>query len=239
MPPKDAADLTLDPPAGDTDGDPGADPNASPKPDPVTEPTGDQPDAAELQVQLDAVQAELVKAKKESSDWLARFTGMQGKYQQEKKKWDEAAGDLSGLPTQLSDLQTQMDSLQTKYDDGQVQLAAAQREKELTDLSLERKNIIFKEFPGLISFEGDGLLPEGTGDDLRTKLGAFNDKMTKIGGDQFETLLSGSSVIKPKADDPGAKSVLDEALQAYNKGDMALYDTLYGKHLQQLDNGKE
>lgn len=243
MPDPIAADPTLEDNLGDGDGDPnaagdGQDPNNQ------EDPTGDQPD--DLQVQLDKanvslsdVQAELAKVTKESNEWLSRFTGMQGKYQQEKKKWDDASGDLSGLPTQLSDLQTQMDTLQTKFDDGQIQISALQAEKDFANQSLERKNIIFKEFPGLISFEGDGLLPEGVGEDLRTKLTAFNDKMTKLGGDQFETLLSGSSPAKPNASDESAQGSFDEAKKAFRSGDTEAYNTLYGKHLQQLDNGKE
>ena len=242
--PDNAADDTLDPKLGDGDGDPNADGDGQ-DPNNKDGSTGDQPDS-ELQVQLDkakadlsSVQAELDKTKKESNEWLSRFTGMQGKYQQEKKKWEEASGDLSGLPTKLTDLQTEKDDLQSKYDDTQTQLLATQTEKDIAELSLERKNIIFKEFPGLISFEGDGLLPDGTGEDLRTKLTAFNEKMTKIGGDQFEALLSGASPEKPKASEDDASSILNEALKAFREGDMTTYDTLYGKHLEKLDKGKE
>lgn len=240
-----AADDALASSAGDTDGDPNV-ANVGQSQETGKETTGSQPgddwkakyEAA--QASLEELNAKLDAKSRESNEWMTRFTGMQGKYQQEKKKWEESAGDLSKLPDQLSGLQTQFNDLQSMYDESQTQILALQTEKEIAEHSLERKNIIFKEFPGLIPFEADGLLPDGTGDEFREKLSAFNEKMTKIGGDAFEAIVAGSSPPQPKSSETlGTQEILNEALKSFREGDMETYDNLYGQYLQKVDNVKE
>ena len=231
-----AADGGLESTVGDGDQDPNV--NVSQDQGTGTDTTDTQP-GEDWEAKLEAANEALRLAKEESKNWRDRFTGMQGKYQQEKEKWEKAMGNQAGLPDQLAKVQADYDKLQSDHAMTLDQVLALETEKEVAEHALERKNIIFKDFPGLIAFEADGLLPDGTGDELKTKLTAFSEKMTKIGGDAFEAIIAGSSPPSPTSSEVlGEDQALDGALKAFREGDMEAYNKLYGQAIE-LDNVKE
>ena len=118
--------------------------------------------------------------------------------------------------------------------------AAALTELDVVKGSLERLKIITAEYSDLLPFEVDGLLPDGAGDELRTRLNAFREKLAALGRLAIEQKLEGSVPPKPKGESPkNSSELLQAAIAEMKKGNSQEYQRLYDEYLQAVKGGKE
>jgi hypothetical protein len=186
---------------------------------PVAGATGSQPD--------------LVKALNEAQEWRTRFTGLQGKYQQEQAKWAGDSVKLMELTEQLTKLTGEKEATSLELTSAKEKLDTLATEKELAQLQLERLNIVTNEFPSLIPFLKDDLIPDDTGDELREKLKKLDAKLLEIKGDVKAEHVKGAS---PPSSPPPAgntpQALLTQAKEAMVAGNIAEYNRLYDMYIQ-------
>lgn len=112
--------------------------------------------------------------------WQKRATGWQKLYQ-------ERDTELKSTQAELDAVRQNVTRLETTNKDFAAQLqvfVTSGKEKDgiVQELQThkERADLILSEFPQLISFYKDGLLPIGTGEELKTKLTAFSEKLKSV-----------------------------------------------------------
>ena len=164
----------------------------------------------------------------ESNDnpYKKKFIGMQGavqKLQGEKETFQSKAFDLdTSLKAVLGEKETlvlEKAALAEKHD-------TVAGELDVTKETLARLNVIIADYPDLLDFEKQGLLPDGTGEELKTKLGAFKIALSARGAAVATDLLKGATP-PPPANASHAKSPADikaEAFQAMREGRIADYE---------------
>lgn len=172
----------------------------------------------------------------EAAEWKNRFAGLQGKYQQEKEKWtidNIKVGDLTSSMEKLTGEKEALHLDHTKL--GEV---VSQKDIELntTKAKLERMEIVATEFSHLLPFYKEGLLPDGVGDDLRTKLKTFSEKLTLLGTTVATTtahdLMTGATPATPASTQLlKPAEVQKEMFEALKTGNVAKYNELYDKLL--------
>lgn len=186
---------------------------------PVAGATGNQPD--------------LVKALNDAQEWRNRFTGLQGKYQQEQAKWAGDSAKLMELTEQLNKLSGDKEASIIELTATKEQLDTLTTEKEVALANLERLNIITSEFPSLIPFLKDDLIPDDTGDALREKLKKLDVRIGEIKGNAKEEHKEGASPTNPPA--PAGNSpqaLLKQAHDAMRAGNISEYNRLYDLYVQ-------
>lgn len=201
--------------------------------------TDTQPDYQALYQELLQRNEEL-----EKTDWYKRFTGLQASYQREKTTWQDTKALSDSLRQENETLRTQTSELETKHNSVAEQLQALQGELDIERAAANRMRIITTEFPHLLSFLGgtneDGspaedLLPDGTGDELRSKLKAFDARIKTFGPSNVpEKSREGASPKMPVPERSTPESLLAQAIDALRKGDTQAYDQLYAQHLESL-----
>ncbi len=173
----------------------------------------------------------------QANPYRTRFTGLQGKYQQEKEKW---TGDLQTVNTKLFDanealtkLSGEHAALKTQFDALGVKKGERDDAYGVMEEKLGRLTTIATEFPDLLPFYKDGLLPEGTGDDLKTKLAAFRARLGDLGKQQAADALAGASPTAPTPQPPKSSSDLwEQAKKALSEGKLDEYQKLYDEYVK-------
>jgi len=213
------------------------DPNlaAGNPPDPTANGAGSQGNQpGDLQAKFDAAQAQittLTTQAAEAESWKNRFTGLQGTYQREQAKWTNDSGRISEFEKQIAALSDERTTLQTQI----AELTPYKAEVGTLKAQQERQKIIVGEFPDLFPFEVDGLLPDGTGDELRRKLTAMRTRLEASNSGALDKRLSGSVPPPPGGAPPsGPQELLKASLAAFKKGDMAEYQRLQTEYYQSL-----
>ena len=171
-------------------------------------------------------------ATKEAETWRTRFTGLQGKYQQEQAKWVGDSAKLMELTEQLNKLSGEKDASTLELTTVKEQLDVLATEKEVATAALERLNIITSEFPSLIPFLKDDLIPDDTGDVLREKLKKLDSRIDEIKGTAKTEHAQGASpgtTPSPAGNSPQA--LLKQAQDAMRAGNMAEYNRLYDLYI--------
>lgn len=187
----------------------------------TTQPSDDA--LKQTKIEIEGLRQQATDAEKSADEWKSRFTGMQGTYQREQKKWktdidrvSELEGIVAGFDDERTGLQTQITDLTEKSD-----------EMKSTQVQLDRMTIISLEFPDLLSFENDGLLPKVSGDDLREKLGSMRTLLKERGKSAVESALEGTPPAPPVGQEPKTKDEIQHAMvAAFKKGDMESYNSL-------------
>ena len=169
--------------------------------------------------------AKLAQEYKEQRDtYQNRFTGLQGKYQQELAKWNDSGKELtskvSSLEAEIAKVtgekegsETQLTALQTDYEQASSDL-------EITKSQLGRLRIITDQFPDLLKFEGKSLLPDGNGDELVEQLTSFREMLGEQGKKAAADLIEGiTPPAKAKEVDKNAQDYWTEALSALQAGE--------------------
>jgi hypothetical protein len=137
----------------------------------------------------------------ESNDnpYKKKFIGMQGAYQKldrEKEGFQTKAFDLDVVyKTILGEkeaLALEKVSLTEKHN-------TVAGELDVTKEALGRLNVIIAKYPDLLDFEKQGLLPDGVGEELETKLGAFKTALTARGAAAAQQQLQGATPPAPPA----------------------------------------
>lgn len=171
----------------------------------------------------------------EEVDWKKRFTGLQGTYQREQEKWKADTARIKELEGLLAGLDTERNSLQAKVDE----LAPLPEKYAVLQAQHERFSIIAGEFPALITDERDGLLPTGSGDELRAKLTKIVERrqasVQDAGKAAAGKLLEGAVPPTPSGVQPqGSEQLYKAALAALREGKTAEYKDLYDQYIKAL-----
>jgi len=178
------------------------------------------------------LQAKINALEKDRDEWRSRATGWQGTYQREQDKWKADSAKVSDLSNQIAMLVEERDSKERLLQETSGSYSLLETEFEVAKLQLERTQILIKEFPDLLQFEADGLLPDGTGDEFKTKLGKFKEVLGNAGKGNAKAALAGGSPVPPGSTQPQTRSDLwKAATEALRKGDAAAYEENYSKFL--------
>jgi regulator of replication initiation timing len=177
----------------------------------------------------------LESANQEASQWKNRFTGLQNRYQADQKLWSETAAQLEDIRTQVATLSSTREQLEVERKNLSEELEKTKTEKQSLAASLERTNIIVTKFPNLLPFLDDGLLPQGTGEELVKTLEKFSEKVNaqKNASPQNKVDPSGSSLPNtPVSSGNTPADFLRQANAALKSGNREAYDSLYAQYLQ-------
>jgi uncharacterized protein YukE len=179
----------------------------------------------ELQAQINALT-------KERDEWRSRATGWQGTFQREQDKWKADSTKVTDLSNQIAKLVEERDAKARLVDETSGSYSLLETEYEIAKHQLERTQILIKEYPDLLQFEADGLLPDGTGDEFKTKLGKFKEVLANSGKGRAAAVLSGGSPTPPGGSTPQSSDDLWKAAKdALRQGKTAEYEDLYSKYL--------
>jgi hypothetical protein len=167
----------------------------------------------------------------ESQEYQKRFTGLQGKYQQELERWKQDSTKVTDLSTQLQAAITQKVDVDTQLATTKEQQDRLQTELEVTKATNARMTLIITKFPQLVPFLD--VLPDGSAEELEPKLQAFADKLDKFGSMTSGEFKKGETPPAPQGKVPGdAATLWKQVLEAAQKGDMVAYNSLYAEYLK-------
>jgi hypothetical protein len=207
----------------------------------TTAPTTPPPDAG-AQGNLPDYKVLLEQSEKEKVNWQSRFTGLQGKYQQEQAKWADDVVKTTDLEAQLGEVSGIREQLDLQVTGLQEQLDTATTEKEISESQLDRLTIVTTEFPKLVPFLQDDLIPDDTGDTLREKLNKMTDRLGEVADASQKKVidnLSEGATPPPGGGTPPpeAPDLLREATEAMVAGDIDKYNTLYDQYIAKSRGG--
>ena len=174
------------------------------------------------------LKSKLTDAQKSAEEWKSRFTGIQGTYQREQKKWTDSKEKVTDLEGQISALSAERDTLS-----GQVEeLTPVKVQVVELQAKYDRQKLIASEFPDLLKFESDGLLPIDTDAEvLKPKLESFREHIKVTNESALKDELEGGVPPKPKGDPPeGPKETYASAMKAYAENDMKEYNRLMDQY---------
>lgn len=197
-----------------------------------------QDDAGAAGTQPD-YKAKYEKAMQDANNWRSRFTGLQGKYQQEQEKWADDANKLHNIETQFSEVSGIREQLELTIQGLNEQLDSAQTESVVAKEELDRLHMVTVEFPELVPFLQDDLIPDGAGDELRTKLQAMSTRIASLQETTVAKHVEGASPSqKPaSADTKNPTNLLNQAFEAMRDGNIAEYNKLYDEYLKNSTQG--
>jgi hypothetical protein len=183
--------------------------------------------AAEPTVQTQAQPETQQDYKAEAETWKNRFTGLQGRYQQERDAHLSAQAKITDLEGTLTQLRGDVEAKGLEITSLTGQVTEWKTKHTAADAELGRLKMVAADFPDLLSLEAKGLLPAGAGDELKGKLttlretlktqGQQNTAQQKVGETpaqpvvqtaQRQTLMAAVRAAKTKAD-------YDAAVKAY------------------------
>lgn len=197
-----------------------------------TEDTSVTPPVPAVVGQPTAVTAPVSPTESDADTWRARFTGLQGKYQQERERWVKDAEALAQLQAKATELETKVTNLQAEVGGSKQDLSGLTAWKQRTEIVLD-------EFPQLVPFLKGDLLPLQD-DPARQKesLTMFANAMQHLVAPGTAPAPVPSLPTTPPAPsgsqsgprrDPGL--VKSEMIQAAKEGRNAEYDKLYTEYL--------
>jgi hypothetical protein len=175
------------------------------------------------------------------SEWQKRFGGLQATFQKEQEAKTQAVTELT---TVRSMLETNTKTLETLTNEKST-LSTTVTEKEeaynKAQAELQRKSLIMKDYPALIPFEVNGLLPQASTEELPEKLKLFSESLGSIEAFAKQKHVEGGTPPDPASKAQGAErtaaAALKDAQSASIKGDVATYQTFYKEYLEL--SGKE
>ena len=175
-----------------------------------------------------AASAPVIDWESDDNPYKKKFIGMQKPYQKlhdEHEKLESKVFDLDTVYKaalgEKEALALEKASLAEKHD-------TAAGELDVTKQTLARLNVIIAKFPDLLDFEKQGLLPDGAGEELETKLGNFKTALTARGAAAVTAQLQGATPPAP-ATPPAARgpeAIREEAFQAMREGRVDDYNRL-------------
>lgn len=181
-------------------------------------------------------QPDLVAAQALVTEWQNRAVGWQQKHQLEfdahkntattLKELQEATGKTAAEQAKII---AERDALKKKEADLSASLGS-------TNAQLERLTMITTEFPELVPFIKDGLIPDGTGEDLKVKLTAFSSKiktLTNLSAEQIAKQIADGATPPPPPDSSKKESLQGQAMTALKAGNIAEYNRLMDEHYKQ------
>ena len=194
-------------------------------------------DATETQQANTDLTSKLTDALKSADEWKSRFTGIQGTYQREQKKWTDSKETITKLEEQVSALSAERDTLSGQVDE----LTPAKAQVVELQAKYDRQKLIASEFPDLLKFESDGLRPNDTdGEVLKPKLESFREHIKITNESALKDELEGGVPPKPKGDPPdGPKETYASAMKAYAENNMDEYNRLMDQYYTTKDEANK
>lgn len=169
----------------------------------------------------------------DDNPYKKRFTGLQGKLQATVNELDTLKGSHHDVNERFGKLTGDFEALNVQLTALSTQKSAAEQERDQLKAAHARRDLIIKEFPDLLPFEADNLLPPGTGDDLKTLLTAFRGKLQTQGSQAAVSALQGASPVPPQAAAPASVDDLwKQATTALSEGRLSDYQSLYDQYLK-------
>ncbi len=168
----------------------------------------------------------------QSNEWQGRAKGWQSKFTAEQSEHLNTKNLLTAAQQKNADLLQELTSAKEQQTALSEKNQTAETELAKSNAQLERLNTIMG-FPNLIPFID--VLPEGSGEELKTKLTAFNEKLTTLTGlsaeQQAKALVDGATPPPPpeKKDD---NDYFKQAQAALMKGDTVEYNRLMDEHMK-------
>lgn len=207
-----------------------ADPTA-----PGAGPTGGQPDVKALQAEITRLSGEVNRLTLDAQEWRSRHGGLQGKYQQEQEKWQGDATKITTLEATLQALRGEKEGLDVTLKSLTEAKTAAEQEAAKVRGRVERFELLAGEFPHLLQFEAKGLLPEGRGDELKTKLNTFSEQLKQLGVEALKNFQAGATPPPPTAPPANSPDALKAAaFKASREGNESEYNRLMDEYYQAL-----
>lgn len=162
------------------------------------------------------------------AEWQKRFGGLQGRFQQEQAKVLNANAKLMDTEALLTAALGEKEALALTGKKLETDLAAALTKQTETQAATARLQLIALEFPALLSFEKDGLLPAGSGDELKAKLTTFAARVgTQAAANATAAAQPlGATPAVPASVAPTQASLMSQLLAARNAGDMPAYEKI-------------
>jgi len=128
------------------------------------------------------------------------YVGLQRTHQQEFDAHQTAKKALQETSATLATLQGQVTSTSTTLQQLQNEKTTLATEKAQAEARVKRFEIIGKEFPELVSWEAQGLLPMASPEDLPTVLKGIQAQLQAKGAQSKTEALAGASVINSTPD---------------------------------------
>jgi chromosome segregation ATPase len=174
----------------------------------------------------------------ESRNWEKRFKGLQATYQHEHLQRKELEDKLSKIEPQLNDTLQTLDGLQSSTEDSKTKFVELQTNHAVTQAELDRLKLIVKDFPALMPYEAEGLLPEGTGAELVEKLTKFFEMTDKERKTARKDDLEGTTPTPPDGKEPKTtEQLLQNAQKAFAEGKIKEYDGLMDNYYAAIVKG--
>lgn len=129
----------------------------------------------------------------------------------------EAEGIANDAQTKLVDLKSQFDGLNTEYESLKTSSADSVEKLAKLESGMSRTALILKDFPGLAAFEGKGLIPDATPEELPELLKKYQENLDEIQKEGRKDFKKGETPPPPPPVTPdgkkGSAALMEEALQ--------------------------
>lgn len=146
------------------------------------------------------------------------YTGLQQKYQEQFDAHKRTQDALAATNNEIANLQTQVTGLSATASSAQAEKAGMQSQLGELQTRVQRFELIGKEFPALIGWEAQGLLPQGPLDKLPEVLQQINAQLEQKGVQVKQQTLAGASALNSGPDANTAVAVTAAAkLKEYNE----------------------
>jgi len=195
-------------------------------------------DATDYKVLYETTQAKLSLTE---AEWQKRHGNLQTTFQEEQKAHKLASSELLTIKQQLEQTSKGYEALSGEKTTLQTQLAEKESAISLKDAALARKNLIMKEYPNLISFEVNGLLPEAPLDQLPERLGKFAESLQTVEKMAKENHQAGATPPAPASKENTGRTsatAMKDANSAALKGDQKSYQEFFSEYLTLSAKGK-
>jgi chromosome segregation ATPase len=166
----------------------------------------------------------------EKETYKNRFTGLQGKYQQESEKWKKDTDALNNLNTTVTTLTTAKTAAEQKAAQLAEEIDAQKTDLELANAQVERYTTVLHDFPQLLPFMD--VLPDGNGDEFKARLKTFAERLNQVGATGLVNINAGGTPPSPPASAGSKADLLKQAQQAAHEGRISDYNTLYDQYLK-------
>ena len=166
----------------------------------------------------------------------ASYAGLQKTLGKVQRDYEQLQGTHTTVSEQFSELQKTHTQTQTAFDALTQRLDAEAPELEELRKFKMRTTVLHEKFPGLVTFEADGLLPTGdTPEELETKFGAFKDKLGLLGEIAEKQAREGGTPPAPDDEETppsSADEFLKQAMAASASGNFGEFDKLFEQYLK-------
>jgi len=188
-----------------------------------------EPEAVDYKKQYDAALKTGEKATKAHEAALAQLTAEKQAHEATRSSFETLKAEMLNLNKTLGQKEAELTTLNEKVS-----------QLEPTKVKAMRLEVIMSDFPALVPFEKDGLLPAAeTPDELREALTKFSERLsahTIVKDANFASGGKPENIPAPeqkKSSADQAKDYLNAAINAQRSGNMAEYEVNFNKFLQE------